>query len=116
MVDSSSGNFRSLSRMMSRELTRLTCPAMTESLFSGRILLCVLPSNDADPLHSVKWHPKQPDTLAVASETNIYLVNIHEAANGFGGEPIVQADLHRIGQVFPVPSVRAPNTRRYKCS
>ncbi|KAG1723886.1 hypothetical protein EDB19DRAFT_1897994 [Suillus lakei] len=63
----------------------------------GRLLLCIIPSADADPLHSVKWHPKQPDTLAVASETKY-------AARTFRGEPLPQVELNRISQVFSVPS------------
>ncbi|TDL27270.1 hypothetical protein BD410DRAFT_713619 [Rickenella mellea] len=70
----------------------------------GRILLCVVPSNDSDPLHSVKWHPKEPDMLAVASDSNIYLLNVQDAANIYGGQTVIQQDLHRFGQIFPVPS------------
>lgn len=71
----------------------------------GRIMLCVYPQTDAEPLHAVKWHPQQPDLVAVASDTGVYLLNITEAAHVFGGEPISQSELHRIGQVFSVPSV-----------
>lgn len=70
-------------------------------------MLCVYPQNDLEPLHSVKWHPQQPDLVAVASDTNVYLVNIADAAHAFGGEPISQVDLHRVGQIFSVPSVSA---------
>ncbi|KIK24967.1 hypothetical protein PISMIDRAFT_97707 [Pisolithus microcarpus 441] len=70
----------------------------------GRLLLCVVPSADADPLHSVKWHPKQPDTLAVASETKMYLLDLAEAARTYRGEPLPQIELNRISQVFTVPS------------
>ena len=72
---------------------------------SGRLLLCIVPSADADPLHSVKWHPKQPDTLAVASETKMYLLDLADAARTFRGEPLPQGELNRISQVFSVPSV-----------
>ncbi len=68
-------------------------------------MLCVLPSNEIDPLHAVKWHTQQPDLVAVASETNLYLINIADAHHIFGGEPIPQSELHRVGQVFSVPSV-----------
>ena len=61
---------------------------------------------DSDALHSVKWHPKQPDTLAVASESKIFLVDLSDAARMFRGQPVPQAELHRISQVFSVPSVR----------
>lgn len=70
----------------------------------GRLLLCVVPSADADPLHSVKWHPNQPDTLAVASETKMYLLDLADAARTFRGEPLPQVELNRIAQVFTVPS------------
>ncbi|KDQ60636.1 hypothetical protein JAAARDRAFT_31601 [Jaapia argillacea MUCL 33604] len=70
----------------------------------GRLLLCVQPSGDADALHTVKWHPKEPEVLAVASETKIYLINVADAAHEFGGDPIPQSELHRIGQVFPMSS------------
>ena len=68
-------------------------------------MLCIYPQSDMDPLHAVKWHPQQPDLVAVASETNVYLLNIADAAHVFGGEPISQSELHRVGQLFSVPSV-----------
>ncbi|KAI9569057.1 hypothetical protein HD554DRAFT_2255678 [Boletus coccyginus] len=70
----------------------------------GHILLCIVPSADADPLHSVKWHPKQADTLAVASETRMYLLDLADAARTFRGEPQPQVGLDRISQVFSIPS------------
>ncbi|KAI6043065.1 hypothetical protein EDC04DRAFT_2866440 [Pisolithus marmoratus] len=70
----------------------------------GRLLLCVVASADADPFHSVKWHPKQPDTLAVASETKMYLLDLADAARTYRGEPLPQVELNRISQVFTVPS------------
>ncbi|OJT08940.1 hypothetical protein TRAPUB_150 [Trametes pubescens] len=78
-------------------------PVITDDV-PGTIMLCVYPQNDLEPLHSVKWHPQQPDLVAVASDTNVYLVNIADAAHAFGGEPISQVDLHRVGQIFSVPS------------
>ncbi|KAL4250457.1 Enhancer of mRNA-decapping protein 4 C-terminal domain-containing protein [Abortiporus biennis] len=69
----------------------------------GSIMLCVAPT-ETEGLQFVKWHPQQPDLVAVASDTNMYLINIADAAHIFGGEPITQAELHRIGQVFSVPS------------
>ncbi|KAI6126276.1 hypothetical protein EV401DRAFT_2207222 [Pisolithus croceorrhizus] len=70
----------------------------------GHLLLCVVPSADADPFHSVKWHPKQPDTLAVASGTKMYLLDLADAARTYRGEPLPQIELNRISQVFTVPS------------
>jgi hypothetical protein len=69
-------------------------------------LLCVFPALDGEALHSVKWHPTQPDTVAVASETKIYMFNIEEAAHLFGGEPIPQNELQRVSDIFSLPSVR----------
>ncbi|KZT26482.1 hypothetical protein NEOLEDRAFT_1131976 [Neolentinus lepideus HHB14362 ss-1] len=66
----------------------------------GQLLLCVYPTNDTEALHSVKWHPKDPDTLAVASESKIYLLNIANIARAYEGEPISQAELQRESQVF----------------
>ncbi|KZT11432.1 uncharacterized protein LAESUDRAFT_740929 [Laetiporus sulphureus 93-53] len=70
----------------------------------GRLMLCVEPLMDIDPLHAVKWHPQRPELVAVASESSVYLINIEEAAHVFNGEPIPQSELHRLGQVFSVPS------------
>ncbi|KAL5511726.1 hypothetical protein ACEPAH_4944 [Sanghuangporus vaninii] len=70
----------------------------------GKILVCIVPHNDFELLHSVKWHPKDPDTLAVASDSNIYLVNVANAANVFRGQPFTQIDLHRVAQTFTVSS------------
>ena len=46
----------------------------------------------------MKWHPKQQDTLAVASGSDIYVLNIADASRAFHGEPIVQSELHRLVQ------------------
>ncbi|KAH8117243.1 hypothetical protein DFH11DRAFT_1724294 [Phellopilus nigrolimitatus] len=70
----------------------------------GKLLVCIVPSNDFEPLHSVKWHPKDLDTLAVASDSNIYLLNVADAANVFRGTPFTQDDLRRVAQIFTVAS------------
>lgn len=67
--------------------------------------MCVYPTPDSEPLRSVKWHPKQPDTVAVASESRIHLINIVDAAHTFQGEPIPQTELQRVGPIFNMPSV-----------
>ena len=72
---------------------------------SGKILLCVLPSMGQEALHSVKWNPKHQDTVAVASENDIYVLNINEASRMFDGEPISQSDLHRFVQSIRMPAV-----------
>ena len=64
----------------------------------GRILLRVLPSTGPSALRSVKWHPKDPDTLALASDTHIYLINVFEASRMY--ETVHPSDLDRISQVF----------------
>ena len=64
----------------------------------GRILLRVLPSTGPSALRSVKWHPKDPDTLALASDTHIYLINVFEASRLY--ETVHPSDLDRISQVF----------------
>ncbi|KAI5124340.1 hypothetical protein M0805_008947 [Coniferiporia weirii] len=70
----------------------------------GKVLVCIVPTNEFEPLHSVKWHPKDPDTLAVASDSNIHLMNVAEAAHVFRGAPFAQTDLHRVAQIFTVSS------------
>ncbi|KAH7914946.1 hypothetical protein BJ138DRAFT_1078241 [Hygrophoropsis aurantiaca] len=70
----------------------------------GHLLLCIVPSPDVDPLHSVKWHPKQLDTLAVASDSKMYLLDLTDAAHIYRGEPLPQTELARISQVFSIPS------------
>ncbi|KAI0256476.1 hypothetical protein BJV78DRAFT_1164626 [Lactifluus subvellereus] len=64
----------------------------------GKILLCILPSEGQEALHSVKWHPRQQDTVAVASGNDIYVLNIAEAFRAFHGESIIQSELHRLVQ------------------
>lgn len=81
-------------------LNALTCA------HRGQVMLCVYPQSDSESLHAVKWHPQQPDLVAVASDTTVYLLNIADAARIFGGEPISQNELPRVGQMFSVPSVR----------
>lgn len=68
--------------------------------------MCVVPAQGHQSgLRSVKWHPKQPNTLAVASENLIHLIDVDEATKVFHSEPVTQMDLHRIGKAFQVPSV-----------
>ncbi|KAI8998769.1 hypothetical protein BD414DRAFT_476045 [Trametes punicea] len=78
-------------------------PVVTDDV-PGTILLCVFPQSDLEPLHAVNWHPQQPDLVAVASDSSVYLINIADAAHLFAGEPVSQAELHRVGQIFSVPS------------
>ncbi|KAJ7090254.1 hypothetical protein B0H15DRAFT_255005 [Mycena belliarum] len=72
----------------------------------GQLLLCVPPvgsDSASDALHSVKWHPKESDTLAIASQSKVYLIdltNIHSLRS----QPIPQSDLPHIAQAFSIPS------------
>jgi hypothetical protein len=107
-----SGSCLRLSQMMFRELIFRTVFGLLliQIVCSGHLLLCVPPATDADALHSVKWHPKLPDTLAIASQTNIYLIDLIDAAHTSRGQPLPQSDLHHISQIFSVRSVsRVPS-------
>lgn len=68
-------------------------------------MVFVVPSSESDPLHSVKWHPRDPDVLAVASNSNLYLLNVADCASVYGGEPVAQVDLHRVAQIYQSPTV-----------
>ncbi|KAG8905132.1 hypothetical protein FRB99_000644 [Tulasnella sp. 403] len=70
----------------------------------SRIILHVPPQPDVAGFKVVKWHPKQPGTLAVASEREIYLLNIDEAYQAFGSDGVTQEELGRVSTVFSVPS------------
>lgn len=78
--------------------------------YSGKLLLCIRPAGGADALHSVKWHSRQQDVLAVASQANIYLLNVLDAAAMYRGDPIVQSDLLRLVQPFSMSSVFTSST------
>jgi len=69
----------------------------------GTLLLCVPPATDHDMLHSVKWHPRDPDTLAVASENKVYLIDLSSIPH-FHGQQMPHSDLHHISQLFFVSS------------
>ncbi|KAJ7261361.1 hypothetical protein B0H12DRAFT_1106443 [Mycena haematopus] len=72
----------------------------------GQLLLCVAPvgpDSASDALHSVKWHPKEPDMLAVASQSKVYLIDL-QTVHSLHGQPIPQSDLSHISQVFSIPS------------
>ncbi|KAI0340485.1 hypothetical protein BDW22DRAFT_1485930 [Trametopsis cervina] len=79
-------------------------PEVIRDDVAGKLVLCVLPATDFDPLHAVKWHPREPDLIAVASETNVFLINIADAFHAFGGEAVSQSELQRVGQLFAASS------------
>ncbi|KAG8865326.1 hypothetical protein FRB96_000216 [Tulasnella sp. 330] len=70
----------------------------------SRIILHVPPQPNAPGFRVVKWHPKQVGMLAVASEKEIYLLNIDEAFQAFGSEGVGQDELGRVSKVFSIPS------------
>lgn len=80
----------------------------------GQILLCIQPSAD-DVLHVVKWHPRDPDMVAVASENRIYSIDIPSSYSLHRGQPIVASDLPHIAQIYTVSSVSlvTPTTLRF---
>ncbi|EAU88362.2 hypothetical protein CC1G_05128 [Coprinopsis cinerea okayama7 len=70
----------------------------------GDLLLCIPPTNNpVDALRAVKWHPKEPGTLAIASDSKIYVIHLTDIANLQG--PVPHGDLHHIGQMYGVPSM-----------
>lgn len=75
-----------------------------ELFFSGTLILCVPPISTPEALRSVKWHTKDPDTLAVASDNKIYVIDLANT-HALSRLPLAHADLHHLGQVFTVPSV-----------
>jgi hypothetical protein len=67
-------------------------------------LLCIHPTNNPnDALRAVKWHPKEPDTLAIASDGKIYVIDLANVAALH--QPINISELHHISHVYNVPSV-----------
>ncbi|KAG5342201.1 hypothetical protein C0989_004513 [Termitomyces sp. Mn162] len=70
---------------------------------SGQVLLCIQPSSD-DGIHAVKWHPKDPNTLAVASENKLYVIDLATVHSQYRGQPITLQDLTHISQTFTTSS------------
>ncbi|KAG6854940.1 hypothetical protein C0991_009763 [Blastosporella zonata] len=68
----------------------------------GEVLLCVHPS--VDGIHAVKWHPKDFNTLAVASDNSLYLIDLVTVHSHYRGQPISLAALTHITQTFTVSS------------
>jgi hypothetical protein len=70
----------------------------------AQILLCIGPSNHQESaLTMVKWHPKDRDTLVVASESQLCLIDLANAP-ALRGQVLSQSDLQHIGQIFPMSS------------
>jgi len=66
--------------------------------------MSVEPAQGTSAIKSLKWHPKQPDTLAVASENRIHLVNVDEIHRTYLTDSIHPIDFLSIGQSFQVPA------------
>ncbi|KAJ4488438.1 hypothetical protein J3R30DRAFT_3792845 [Lentinula aciculospora] len=70
----------------------------------AQILLCIGPStHQQSGLTMVKWHPKDRDTLVVASESQLCLIDLANAP-ALRGQVLTQSDLQHIGQIFPMSS------------
>ncbi|KAF8630365.1 hypothetical protein AX15_002929 [Amanita polypyramis BW_CC] len=69
----------------------------------GHLILCVPPSGDYEPLHSVKWHPKDPEKLAVASDSRVYLIDL-ATTQSFQNRSVPHSELRLLGQMFAIPS------------
>ncbi|TFK25084.1 hypothetical protein FA15DRAFT_668959 [Coprinopsis marcescibilis] len=69
----------------------------------GKLLLCIMPTNDpVEALRSVKWNSKEPDTLAIASDTKIYVIHLPDIANMH--QPAPHSELPHISQLYTVDS------------
>lgn len=63
------------------------------------------PTNDPhDAIQAVKWHPKEADTLAIAAEDRIIVIDLANT-HALHGQPLPHSDLHHIGQLFSIHSV-----------
>ncbi|KAL1730253.1 hypothetical protein EV714DRAFT_250474 [Schizophyllum commune] len=74
-------------------------PEMITDDVPGRLILCVAPSPMSDALHSVKWHPKEPDVLAVASERTVFLIDFSVLPD-LTGKVLPITDLNHYAQGF----------------
>ncbi|KAG6817085.1 hypothetical protein H0H87_012853 [Tephrocybe sp. NHM501043] len=69
----------------------------------GEVLLCVHPAN-VDRIYAVKWHPKDPNILAVATENRLYLIDLITVHSHHRGQPISLSTLTHITQTYTVSS------------
>ncbi|CEL55215.1 hypothetical protein RSOLAG1IB_01223 [Rhizoctonia solani AG-1 IB] len=69
-----------------------------ERNFAPALLLQVLPSN----LRTVKWHAN--GELALASDSEVYLLDAREASDAFHGTPVPLNNLGQVAKVFSIPS------------
>jgi hypothetical protein len=82
----------------------------------GKLLLSVVPPPKPEALKSARWHPKQPDTVTVASESKIYLIDVAKAFRRFGGNAVNQNELNEVGLVIMSSSVSARVTPNQKAN
>lgn len=69
------------------------------------LVLHISATDGAYGLKLVKWHPKQSGTIAVASDREVYVFNVHEAHLAFQGERTSLQELAKISNVIQIPSV-----------
>ncbi|KAH9484164.1 hypothetical protein JR316_0003644 [Psilocybe cubensis] len=70
----------------------------------GHLLLCVPPTTDPhDAIRAVKWHPKDPNTLAIAADDKIYVIDLTNTT-ALHGQPLPHNELQHIGHLFTVSS------------
>ncbi|KIJ37730.1 hypothetical protein M422DRAFT_33619 [Sphaerobolus stellatus SS14] len=79
-------------------------PKLIEDDVPASLLMSVQPSQGNGAIKTVKWHPRQPDTLAVASENRIHLLNVDEIHRMYITESISPSEFLKIGQSFQVAS------------
>jgi hypothetical protein len=68
------------------------------------LLLVSVPPNTTNPYKSIKWHPTDPDVLALATKNEVHLVNVQRLYNMHGGDSISQSVLMSDAEIFPASS------------
>jgi len=65
------------------------------------LLLVAVPPNSANPYKSIKWHPSDPNVLALATTSEVHLINVQRVYQVHGGDSISQNVLVADAEVFP---------------
>lgn len=65
------------------------------------LLLVSVPPSPGNPYKTIKWHPTDPDLLALATTTEIHLINVQRIYNAHAGDSITQNTLINDAEVFP---------------
>lgn len=68
---------------------------------SRSLLLVAVPPNPANPYKSIKWHPTDPDVLALSTTSEVHLINVQRLYHIHGGDSISQNVLVGDAEVFP---------------